>query len=363
MSDNFNIDSHKLFYHPKRVADWLDSYGNWEQEKSIYPIYVEVSPFGGCNHRCTFCGVDYMGYKSIKIELEVYKRAIEQMGSLGVKSVMFAGEGEPLLHKDLGQMARFSKLNGVDCGLTSNFVYASEKNLPLLLENLSWIKVSINAGDCATYAKIHRTKEADFDKVLQNFSLALKLKKELNSTCTIGAQMLLLPDNHKSVFNLANALSQIGIDYLVIKPYSQHLFSKTREFENLTYENFMNLESKLNAFNTDSFNVIFRANTMAKLNQKVPYTKCYSTPYFWGYISSNGDVYGCSCYLGQEHFAYGNINTQSFKDIWESEKRQQSAEFVREKLDISTCRTNCRMDSINRYLWALKHPNSHVNFI
>ncbi|TLD95150.1 radical SAM protein [Helicobacter jaachi] len=363
MSDKFRIDSHKLIFHPQRVSAWQQAYGDWEKEKHIYPIYVEVSPYGGCNHRCTFCGVDYMGYKSIKIDLEVYAKRIEEMGRLGVKSVMFAGEGEPFLHKDLPQMSAISVQSGVDVGITTNFVLASEKNLPLILQSASWIKVSLNAGDKESYALIHRTKEADFEKVLANLALSVRLRKELQSTCTIGAQMLLLPQNYHTAFALAHRLKGIGVDYLVIKPYSQHLFSKTRQYEGLDYSAYLSLESQLETLNDEHFSVVFRASTMRKLQTKQPYTTCYSTPYFWGYISSNGDVYGCSCYLGQDKFAYGNINEQSFEEIWTGEKRKKSAEYVREKLDISQCRVNCRMDSVNRYLWELQHPNGHINFI
>ena len=109
--------------------------------------------------------------------------------------------------------------------------------------------------------------------------------------------------------------------------------------------------------------MIFRAATMKKMQETQSYKKCYSTPYFWGYIASNGDVYGCSCYLGQEKFAYGNINQQSFQEIWEGDRRRGNTLFIQKELDISKCRVNCRMDSINRYLWELKHPNPHSNFI
>ena len=363
MADVFRIDSHKLMFHPTRVSQWLESYGEWEKERYIYPIYVEVSPYGGCNHRCTFCGVDYMGYKSVKIDYNLYKERIQEMGELGVKSVMFAGEGEPLLHKELPLMVEATKKAGVDASVTTNFVLASIENLPLILQHASWIKVSVNAGESSSYAKIHRTKEQDFNKVLKNFELALEIREKEKFSCTLGAQMLLLPENHKEVLILAQRLKSIGVDYLVIKPYSQHLFSKTREYEGVNYKEFYHLKEQLESLNAEYFNVVFRVETMQKMEASQRYQKCYSTPYFWGYIASNGDVYGCSCYLGQDNFAYGNINRQNFKTIWEGDRRRKNTLFIQQELDISKCRVNCRMDFVNHYLWELKHPRSHNNFI
>jgi radical SAM protein with 4Fe4S-binding SPASM domain len=95
----------------------------------------------------------------------------------------------------------------------------------------------------------------------------------------------------------------------------------------------------------------------------LPYEKCYATPFFWGYIMADGSVYSCSAFLGNENFNLGNINTQTFKEIWQGDKRKQNINYVKNELDISSCRKNCRMDEVNRYLWALKHPNAHVNFI
>ncbi len=65
----------------------------------------------------------------------------------------------------------------------------------------------------------------------------------------------------------------------------------------------------------------------------------------------------------QERFYYGNINDESFETIWNGEKRKKSLEYVNKELDTSRCRVNCRMDKINKYLWNLKHPVDHVNFI
>jgi len=93
------------------------------------------------------------------------------------------------------------------------------------------------------------------------------------------------------------------------------------------------------------------------------YHKCYSTPYFWAYIMATGDVYGCSAYLQDPRFCYGNINDQSFSSIWMGDKRTASIKYVEEELDISECRKNCRMDKVNKFLWDVKNPGEHKNFI
>ena len=87
MSDKYSIDSHKLIYHPE-IYQWSSAKDDWEKLKKVYPIYVEISPYGGCNHRCTFCALDYMGYENIGIEFEILKKTIGEMGAKGVKSVM-----------------------------------------------------------------------------------------------------------------------------------------------------------------------------------------------------------------------------------------------------------------------------------
>ena len=58
-ADGLRIDHHKLLFHVDRVSDWLKG-------ERIYPIYMEISPAGSCNHRCIFCGLDFMGYQDRK---------------------------------------------------------------------------------------------------------------------------------------------------------------------------------------------------------------------------------------------------------------------------------------------------------
>lgn len=364
MSDKYSIDSHKLIYHPEQVSEWVKSYSDWEKAKSIYPIYMEVSPFGACNHRCIFCAVDFVGYQSRSLNKDIFIERLTEMAHLGVKSIMFAGEGEPVLWRPLPEVLDHCSKVGIDTALTTNMVLFSEGNMDSFIRNCSWIKTSINAGTSETYSKIHRTKPSDFDRVLDNFRLSVARRRDKGYSCTIGAQMLLLPENAEEAVILGKTLKEIGIDYLVIKPYSQHLRSITRRYEGIDYKQFLSLEEELQSLNGDGFSLIFRARTMEKLlESERTYEKCYSTPFFWAYIMSDGCVYSCSAYLEDERFNYGNIHELSFKEIWEGEKRKENYYYMRDALDINECRKNCRMDEINRYLWRLKHPDRHVNFI
>jgi radical SAM protein with 4Fe4S-binding SPASM domain len=279
---------------------------------------------------------------------------------------MYAGEGEPLLHKKINEIVKATKSAGIDVSFTTNATVLNQDFVDQSLPLTSWIKVSINAGSSATYAKVHQTKEKDFFKVIDNLKNAVTAKKKNNLKCIIGAQSLLLPENSNEMIRLVEICrDEIGLDYLVIKPYSQHLLSKTIVYKNIDYSDSLLFGDKLRSFSTSNFKVIFRENTIKKYIHDVNrYTKCNATPFFWAYVMASGDVYGCSAYLLDKKFMYGNLNDQTFQQIWEGDKRKESFKFIRNELDIKQCRVNCRMDEINRYLFNLsENLVEHVNFI
>ena len=354
--DKYRIDSHKLIYHVSRVSDWRAG-------KIIYPIYMELSPSGGCNHRCTYCGLDFMGYRAKFLDTDILKERLTELGELGLKSAMYAGEGEPFLHKQMAEIICHTKKAGIDVGVTTNAVLMKETITDEILGSAEWIKVSINGATAETYAKIHRTGRDDFDRVIKNMTYAAKVREKNGYKCALGMQLLLLPENHHEAAALAKLASDIGLDYLVIKPYSHHPQSKTQQYKNIKYSDYMYLADELAQFNSERFSVVFRVQAMQKWdNSEHGYERCLALP-FWSYIDSEGNVWGCSMYLNDERFLYGNINDQSFEQIWQGQKRLESLRWAREELDASDCRINCRMDKINRYLWELKHPPEHVNFI
>ncbi len=367
MNDKYAIDSHKLIYHPRRVAQMIEAGDEWEKAKRVYPIYVEIAPVGACNHRCTFCAVDYIGYKSRMLDPQLLATRLAEMGVLGVKSIMYAGEGEPLLHKKINEIVEATKAAGIDVSFTTNATVLNEEFVERSVPLTSWIKVSINAGTAATYAKVHQTKERDFGRVVENLKRAVDAKRKHGHRCTLGAQAILLPENAHEMEGLARLCrDEIGLDYLVVKPYSQHLFSETHVYEDIDYSAYLSLAEKLRPLGTSEFQVVFRENTMKKYTQRdgERYSRCYATPFFWAYVMADGAVSGCSAYLMEKKFMYGNLMERSFQSIWEGPEREASFHFIRHELDIKDCRRNCRMDEVNRYLWNLMEDKvEHVNFI
>ena len=344
------IDSHKLMYHPQKVANWIET-------GDSYPVHIEIGLTSRCNHRCTFCALDFLERKE-DINTEALLRALKEMGEKGVKSVMFGGEGEPLLHKDIILLTKKAKEYGLDVAITTNGIFFDQEKIEQCLSHLSWIKFSIDAGTPETYAKIHRTTESQFYKLLENIKNAVEYKKKHNLNSTIGAQFLMIPQNLNEITILAEKLSEIGVDYLSIKPYSHH----PRSFNNLIVDNgeYNKIEKDLEGFSNENFKVFFRKATIKRIQEGNAYSECYGL-HFFCLIDAKGNILPCNLFYENLEFTYGNLNERSFSEIWEGEKKKQVLWKIKQK-GVQECRVGCRCDVTNRYLDRLKNPLSHDNF-
>ncbi len=345
-------DNHKLVFHPKRVWGWLE-------KGDCFPIYVEIGTTNRCNHRCIFCALDFLGYKPVDIDSKVMQKTLEEMACLGVKSVMFAGEGEPLLHKNISLFVQTSKKYGMDVSMTTNGILFNQKKLEEILPYLSWIRFSVDAGTSETYAQIHRTNKKDFEKLISNMYQTVQLRNEKIYPATIGVQFLLIPQNLKEALLLTKKAKEIGVDNIQIKPYSHHPLSKN-EFK-IDYSKIEYLKEDVESYSDKNFQAIYRDNTVHRLQEGKDYNECYGLPFF-ALITAKGDIIPCNLFYENPEFSYGNINQQGFKEIWLSEKRKEVIKKLKER-GIKECRGSCRLDPLNRYLHRLKNPHPHDNFI
>ena len=125
MNRKFLLDSHKLQYHPRYVADFLEG-------KRIATIYAEISPVAHCNHHCLFCNFNYLGHKG-RLPKNRMITLMEEFAQAGVKSVVFAGAGEPTLHPDTFLAISKAREVGIDVAMSTNGVLIKENQLEQIL--------------------------------------------------------------------------------------------------------------------------------------------------------------------------------------------------------------------------------------
>ncbi len=353
MTKEFEIDNHKLIYHPKRISEWLE-------KGDCYPIYIEIGLTNACNHRCSFCALDFLKRGRDCINKEIMISSLKEMTKYGVKSVMFAGEGEPLLHKDIGLFTQTAKKEEIDVSITTNGVLFNKEKIEQCLPNLSWIRFSIDSGSPENYLLVHGTNKRDFNRVIANIEESVKFRNKNKLETTIGAQFLTISKNFGEATKLSKILKDIGADNLQIKPYSQHPYSLNKNLyvDSLEYNK---LEEELKEFDSEEFKIIFRKSTIKRIEQGITYDKCHGLPFF-ALIDSKANIFPCNLFYEKNEFIYGNLYKNSFSEIWEGEKRKNILKKIKNN-GTNECRKGCRLDSINRYLHRLKNPKPHDNFI
>lgn len=353
MADTIRMDSHKLIFHPDRVAAW-------QKGELIYPIEMEVGLSGACNHRCIFCAVDYMDYRPQLMDAKLLIQNLKQMGELGMKSIIYAGEGEPLTNPYAVEIFNKTKEYGIDAAVSTNGVLFTEEKARECLKSLTWVRVSIAGATDSTYEKIHQCKRGDLQKALANLQSLVKIKKDQNLNTTLGVQLLLLPDNKDEVLSLAKIIRDIGFDYFTVKPFSQHPSSKSKI--TVDYSEAEEIGQELKKYENENFSIYFRSQSIENLTIDKPYNSCEGIN-FMSYMDAKGNIFPCIVFMGQEEFIYGNIRENSFREIWESDRACQIRSKFTNTFIHQYCRKTCRLDEINKYLHALKNPHPHVNFI
>lgn len=350
--NKYNIDSHKLKYHPEDIAAFY-------RGDTVSPLYVEVSPTAFCNHRCIFCHYNYIGHQG-SFEKGRMISLMDELKQAGTKSLVFAGIGEPLLNPETLPAIKRAKELGIDIGMSSNGALLKNEHLPVLTECLTWIRFSFNGSTPESYAAIHHTKPEDFEKVLTNIEKLVQNKRATGSKITIGLQYILLSDNLDGIESLAKRVKEIGVDYLSIKHFYEHE-ENTLKCSPVTDEQEQALRAVAQEISDERFSMIVRSKD--NLNRTRIYTKCYGLP-FIVYIRENGSVYTCFSYQHDEKTILGNINENSFGEIWHSDKKKDALNYINDCIEKNKCQPNCRHHQINNYLWDLKHPQiEHINFI
>ncbi len=190
-----------------------------------------------------------------------------------------------------------------------------------------------------------------------------QLIKEKKLKITLGVSCALMSENGLEINLMAEKFKELGFNYFVIRPVGQDemhgiIFDKdlSKKFRK---------ELKLaEACATDTFNVTVRRELFdfEEKDIKRSYKNCLGLP-FMACVDANGYVYACNSRWGDKNYVYGDINQESFLNIWNSPEHKEKIRELMETVNTEECPIMCRQNSINEFLWELKHPPDHINFL
>jgi radical SAM protein with 4Fe4S-binding SPASM domain len=173
-----------------------------------------------CNLSCMHC-YSKSGLDAVDVlTTEQIKKTILQMKENGVKFIIFSG-GEPLTRKDLFEIADFCKENKIITYLSSNGLYFSSKNLPIINEKFDYVGVSID-GDEETHDHFRGLKGA-FKKTLKAVQMAIETGAKVGIRYTIT----------KETYGSLEYIFKLAEDNNIPKIYVSHLVYSGRGLDNL----------------------------------------------------------------------------------------------------------------------------------
>ncbi len=360
VEDRYLMDGHKLHWHLERVNLWLKG-------ERIAPIHIDVGLSKGCNIRCEYCfgvlqGNFYRKGAEIYFPRKPLLRYLKDAAELGVKSMAFIGEAEPLLNPHVYEAIHTAKKSGLDVSLGTNGILLDTGNPgKQALKDLSWIRFNISAGTKRGYLRVHRSDA--FETVVEKIKFCVETKKRYSLSVTIGLQMVLTPTNIDQVIPLAKLGQDLGVDYLVIKQCSDTISGRLGVFKRLNeYENFYPILKGAERLSQKDYHVIIKWKKITNKGYR-NYRQCLGVPFLL-YSSGEGKIYPCGMFFDykEKRYCMGDLIKQSFKEIIKGKRYWQVVEEVK-KIDVRKCYSNCRTHAINEFLWQLTHPPLHVNFI
>jgi len=339
----FLMDGTKMAWYGDLLQDFMDG-------KRIAPVTLDMGISKNCNMRCIFCYGEYQQPSTDYIPTAKLLEIAKDAGELGVKGIAIIGDGEPTMNRGLYPFVEALKANGVEPAIATNGLLLEDEQTEILTKNCSWLRFTI----CAVgekYRQIHKkTPEGSFEKMRHNIAHAVKHK----GNCTIGLQMVLVPECFDQVIPLAQLGIELGVDYVQIKQFSDPGEGMTMHFDMNQYKTIRDLLEEAEKMSTPETEIIIKWKAMEDstnitMEQKWEFDRCIDLPFLFQ-ISGNGKCYPCGYLFNHEDYCYGDLTKQSFKEIVTGERYWSVIEKI-SKMDLKDlCTGQCRHSCGNEFM-------------
>lgn len=304
------------------------------------PYVLFVDPASACNFRCPFCPTGHL--KMIKdtgrfqgvLKYDLFTKIIDDLAEFDepIRVLRLYKDGEPFLNNNLARMVDYAKKSGyvdyIDT-TTNASLMTPERAGPVIEAGLDKINISIDGMTNESYKKFTGF-DMDFDALIENVKWLYNNK----GNCEI---VIKVPDE------------------LITEPQRQEFLDTFGDYcDRIFIENF--------APCWPEFDV--EAHTGVKITKGIyqqEITPTDTCPYIFYGFSVSPDGLASSCFLDWgRKLVIGDVNDQSLKDIWNSDKmnalRLQHLEGKRSENPVcSNCGqlTHCLPDNIDAHRESL----------
>ena len=158
-----------------------------------------------CNLKCVHCYTD-SEYKDYQGELttEQAKEMIKDLGQFKVPAILFSG-GEPILRKDLFELAEFALEHGVKPTLSTNGTLINKERAKKLKET-GFTYVGISLDGIGEINDKFRGVPGAFDKAMEGFRNCVEVEQR------VGLRLTLTKRNYQDLDKIFDFIEEEGIN-------------------------------------------------------------------------------------------------------------------------------------------------------
>lgn len=288
------------------------------------PISIAIEPTTSCNLRCPECpsGLRSFTRPTGILKTDLFKNTINELAKT-LSYLTFYFQGEPYLHPQFLDLVHYASSKKIYTATSTNAHYLSEAMAKHTIESgLDRIIISIDGTSQETY-EAYRIG-GKLDKVLEGARNIVRWKKELKSlTPFVVFQFLVVKQNEHQIAAVHKLAKEIGVDHVALKTAQIY-----------DYKNGSDLMPTLDKYSRYQRE---KDGTYSIKNELLSH--CWK---MWQscVITWDGKVVPC-CFDKDAHYVMGDLNQQSFKEIWFSENYNAFRESIlRSRNEIEMCR-NC----------------------
>jgi MoaA/NifB/PqqE/SkfB family radical SAM enzyme len=368
VNEELILDGTKIAWHKERVDAWL-------RGERIAPVTIDLALTQACNFRCNYCYATMQRQdEHFPINKKVMTDFVDDCAEVGVKALSLVSDGESTINPAYVHTIQYGASKGLSMASGTNAYLLTEPRLREVMPHLTYLRVNITAGESEAYKRIMGVKEGWFERVCENIRTMRRLKDENGWDCTIGMQMVLMPQYADQIMPLARLGKELRPDYLVIK----HCSDDEAGTLGVDYAGYSALENTLHeaeALSDESYKVVVKWSKI-KAEGTRSYERCYGAPFLLQ-ISGSGRIAPCGMLFADKYkrFHIANIVTERFRDIVKSDRYWEVMDLLRSpEFNAKTmCGSLCLQHKINEKLDRIvNHGDSleigagnpqHINFI